>query len=205
MKNLPVFVGKNNRSKCAAFRCCIYFCCSYYDYECSPAINDREQLLSAVGEKEEKIYSLQHRVSELERLIFGVKSERFVATTTDPKQGNLDFGSHIEQKKEDPTLETITYTREKNKGNKKPSRQVLPSHLPRIEHIIEPDEDITGLVKIGAEVTEELEYSPGKLFVKRYVRPKYIKPTEQGNKIIIAPMRSVCYLNVWQGHRCFLH
>ncbi|MBK6484293.1 MAG: hypothetical protein IPG01_14455 [Chitinophagaceae bacterium] len=33
-----------------------------------------------------------------------------------------------------------------------------------------------------------MEYSPGKLFVNRYVRPKYVKPTGQGNKIIIAAM-----------------
>ncbi|MBK6482017.1 MAG: hypothetical protein IPG01_02530 [Chitinophagaceae bacterium] len=25
-----------------------------------------------------------------------------------------------------------------------------------------------------------MEYSPGKLFVNRYVRPKYVKPTGQG-------------------------
>jgi len=153
----------------------------------------REQLLSVVGEKEEKIFSLQHRVSELERLIFGAKSERFIATTN-TEQGNLDFGSSTEHKQEQPQTETITYIREKSGGNKKPSRQPLPAHLPRIEHIIEPDEDITGLVKIGEQVTEELEYNPGKLFVNRYVRPKYVKPTKEGNpqdavsKIIIAEM-----------------
>ena len=147
----------------------------------------REQLLGAVVQKEEKIDALQHRVSELERLIFGAKSERFIATTN-TDQGNLDFGSSTEQKQEEPQTETITYTREKIKAGKKPSRQPLPSHLPRIEHLVEPDEDITGLVKIGEEVTEELEYSPGKLFVNRYVRPKYVKPTGQGNKIIIAAM-----------------
>ncbi|MEO6166587.1 MAG: IS66 family transposase [Chitinophagales bacterium] len=152
----------------------------------------REQLLSEVGkqytvitEREEKIYSLQHRVSELERLIFGAKSERFVATTN-TEQGHLDFGRSTEHKQEQPATETITYEREKSGGSKKPSRQVLPAHLPRIEHLIEPDEDITGLVKIGEEVTEELEYSPGKLFVNRYVRPKYVKPTKEGSKIIIA-------------------
>ena len=152
----------------------------------------REQLLSVVdkqhiviAEREEKIDCLQHRVSELERLIFGVKSERFVAATGS-EQGHLDFGSNTEDKQEEPSTETITYTREKNKDKKKPSRQALPAHLPRIEHRIEPEEDITGLVKIGEEVTEELEYSPGKLFVNRYVRPKYVKPTEQGKRIIIA-------------------
>lgn len=160
----------------------------------------REQLLTEVGkqytvitEKEERIDSLQHRVSELERLIFGTKSERFIAATNE-QQGNLNFGSNTEQKQEQPETETITYEREKQGAGKKPSRQPLPSHLPRIEHIIEPNEDISGLVKIGEEVTEELEYSPGKLFVNRYVRPKYVKPNKEGNaqdcvsRIIIAAM-----------------
>ncbi|MBK9391754.1 MAG: hypothetical protein IPN68_16765 [Bacteroidetes bacterium] len=38
--------------------------------------------------RKKKIDSLQFRVSELERLIFGVKSERFVAATG-PEQGHL--------------------------------------------------------------------------------------------------------------------
>lgn len=95
----------------------------------------REQLLSVVdkqhiviAEREEKIDCLQHRVSELERLIFGVKSERFVAATGS-EQGHLDFGSSTEQQPEAPATETITYEREKLGGNKKPSRQLLPAHL----------------------------------------------------------------------------
>ena len=43
-----------------------------------------------------------------------------------------------------------------------------------------------GCKKIGDEVTEELEYEPGKLFVNRYVRPKYV--TADNSAIIIAPM-----------------
>ena len=56
----------------------------------------------------------------------------------------------------------------------------LPEHLPRKEHIIEPEGDLTGFKKIGEEVTEELEYEPCKLFVNRYVRPKYVKGKQDG-------------------------
>ena len=38
-------------------------------------------------------------------------------------------------------------------------RDALPEHLPVREVIIEPEEDTTGLKKIGEEVTETLEYS----------------------------------------------
>jgi len=71
--------------------------------------------------------------------------------------------------------EKIAYERSKRKGVEKlhPGRNELPASLPRQEVVIEPEEDITGMVCIGQDVTEELEYTPGKLFVRRYVRPRY--------------------------------
>jgi transposase len=62
----------------------------------------------------------------------------------------------------------------------------LPEHLQRKEVIIEPSGDITGLRRIGEEITEELDYEPGRLFVRRYIRPKYVSPDNQ--RILIAPM-----------------
>ncbi|MBK6484299.1 MAG: hypothetical protein IPG01_14490 [Chitinophagaceae bacterium] len=59
----------------------------------------------------------------------------------------LEVAANSKQKP--PATETITYERENRGATKKPSRQVLPAHLPRIEHILDPDEDITGLIKIG--------------------------------------------------------
>ncbi|MBK7968150.1 MAG: hypothetical protein IPK08_04045 [Bacteroidetes bacterium] len=47
-----------------------------------------------------------------------------------------------------------------------PGRRPFPSHLPRVEvAIIEPLESVTGLKAIGKEITEQLEYEPGRLFV----------------------------------------
>jgi transposase len=63
----------------------------------------------------------------------------------------------------------------------------LPAHLPRVEHLIEPEENIEGGRKIGEEVTEVLEYKPGKLFVQRYVRPKYVLPEDKGIVIGLLP------------------
>jgi transposase len=64
----------------------------------------------------------------------------------------------------------------------------LPAHLPRVEHIIEPEESTEGMKKIGEEVTETLDYIPGKLQVKKYIRPKYAKP--QGEGIVIGSLPS---------------
>ena len=56
----------------------------------------------------------------------------------------------------------------------------------RAPEIIMNLHNIGGRKKIGEGITEELEYEPGKLFVNRYVRPKYV--IADNNSIIIAPM-----------------
>ncbi|MEJ7645715.1 MAG: IS66 family transposase [Chryseolinea sp.] len=78
-------------------------------------------------------------------------------------------------------------------GSKKVAtgRMKLPADLPREKIIIEPKEDVTGLKKIGEEITEELERIPGKLFVRQYIRPKYAKKDGQGVVIGILPSRPI--------------
>ena len=58
----------------------------------------------------------------------------------------------------------------------KPVRKPLPDHLPRREQILEAGNacsDCGGKLKrVGEDVTEELEYVPGRFVVNRYVRPR---------------------------------
>lgn len=53
-----------------------------------------------------------------------------------------------------------------------------------------PKEDVSDLKPVGKEVTEMLEYQPGELYVKQFVRPEYIKPTSDGLNAtrLIAPL-----------------
>ena len=59
---------------------------------------------------------------------------------------------------------------------KQPKRRPLPDHLPREETVLAPGErcaDCGGRLKrLGEDVTEELEYVPGRFVVKRIVRPR---------------------------------
>lgn len=130
---------------------------------------------------------LQQELNKLKRMIFGVKSERYVPTDT----GQLMLGMEgLEvQKEKEPETETLTYTRKKCKTKEVigHSRMPLPSHLPRVEHIIEPEENIEGAKKIGEEITEILEYKPGKLYVERYIRLKYALPEDNGIVIGLLP------------------
>ncbi|MHB2224826.1 IS66 family transposase [Calditrichota bacterium LG24] len=129
---------------------------------------------------------LKEENARLRKMIFGQKRERFIPVDTN--QLSLDFGDQI---KVDVKEETIDVSYKRRKSTKKITphgRQSLPSHLPRKDVVIEPEKDVSGLKKIGEEITEELEYKPGQLYVKRFIRPKYIDPSKE--KIHIAQMPS---------------
>lgn len=133
--------------------------------------------------KADNLY-LRHELEKLKRMIFGSKSERFVGMQ-DPSQLALGF-ELASQPRPEPSVETVSY--ERKKPVEKPvvvhSRQPLPAHLPRKEEVIEPLEDISGARKIGEEITEVLEYTPGQLYVRRIVRPKYVLLREEKSIII---------------------
>jgi transposase len=130
--------------------------------------------------------TLQEELSQLKRLVFGSKSERFVPAAS-PEQ--LSIGLSIEEQPVEVKTEKIEYTRTKAvKQSNHKGRLPLPAHLPRVEHIIEPKESTEGMRKIGEEITETLDYIPGKLQVKKYIRPKYARP--QGEGIVIGTLPS---------------
>ena len=120
--------------------------------------------------------ALKFQLDQLKRLIFGSKRERFVSTQ-DARQLNLEFepkAAEIEQEvKAERELIRINYQRKKPQ-KKHEGRLDLPSHLPVVETVIEPEEDTTGMVCIGHEITEELDLTPASLHINRIIRPKYI-------------------------------
>jgi transposase len=57
-------------------------------------------------------------------------------------------------------------------------RQPLPEHLPRIEHHHEPHSCTCSqcgqdLIKIGEDISEQLDVEPARFFVHRHIRPQY--------------------------------
>ena len=136
--------------------------------------------------------TLQHELDNLRRLIFGSKNERFIAAESSLSQLSLDMPSDAVGEYSVTKTQKIEYVRNTTQITKEhPGRTKLPEHLERREIIIEPAEVTEGCKKIGEEITEELEYEPGKLFVNRYVRPKYVSDSYRmtdNRSIIIAPM-----------------
>ncbi len=59
------------------------------------------------------------------------------------------------------------------------------------EVVIEPEEDTTGLKKIGEEVTGTLEHTPASLVKRRAIRPKYAKADGEGVPIAALPSRPI--------------
>ncbi|MCK6695308.1 MAG: IS66 family transposase, partial [Thermoanaerobaculia bacterium] len=141
-----------------------------------------------------EIVRLRQENAELKRMVFGRKSERFVGSGPDG-QLSLELGADQKTAVEGQVdSEEITYTRQKKQGGMAkihPGRAPLPAHLPRVEVTIEPAEDTEGLVRIGEEITEELDYKPGQFFVRRYRRPKYVKADGEGVLIGSLPTRPI--------------
>ncbi len=124
---------------------------------------------------------LKEELAQLKRLIFGSKKERFIGTDT----AQTSLFETSDQEVAEAELEEVSYTREKPKKTGKAKRLLLPAHLLRQEEIIEPEGlDKANSISLGEKVTEVLEYTPGKFYVRRIVRPTY----KQEGKIITADL-----------------
>lgn len=153
---------------------------------------DKEEYETLKAQASE-VMSLKFRLAQLEKMIFGRKSERY-KHFVDPQQLSL----LPESKKPMPSAAPMQKTTTEKKKTKIPrpahkGRNKLPSHLP-VEIIrLEPEQDVTGMKHIGDEITETLDYIPCDLKILRYIRPKYVKqqtsgtPKKNKQQIIIAP------------------
>jgi len=136
-------------------------------------LEENKRLKAENKDLQSNVDHLQFQVDQFKRLFFGAKRERFIPNQ-DSNQMTLPFD--VEQQTEpEKDEQTITYVRKKAKRENHPGRMKLPDHLPVEEIVIEPKEDTTDMKCIGKEVTDQLELIPAKLFIKRYIRPKYIK------------------------------
>jgi transposase len=128
---------------------------------------------------------LKQELDKLKRMIFGSKSERYVPIET----GQLTLPLNIPALEASQTHDTIAKTISYTLGPKEQPQEGLPKgharlpingNIPRIDEIIEPEGDLSNAKKIGELITEVLDYTPGKLYVRRIIRPKYVLASEEG-------------------------
>lgn len=137
-----------------------------------------------------QIEQLKLQLAQLQKMVFGSRHERFVPDSAAVAQ-QLALGLQAEAVGERTvTTQEVTITKTNIQVEKKahPGRMALPADLPREVIIIEPKEDVSNLVKIGEEITEQLDVTPSTFFVRRFVRNKYALP--QGEGVVIGKLPS---------------
>jgi transposase len=145
-------------------------------------------------------------------MMFGRKSERFVPA--EEVEGQLQMAFAVEQSQEvEATVKQLIAEHERSvppkKENAHKGRQLIPAHLPRVEEVIEPEEDTSAMKRIGEDITEVLEYQPGKVWVQRIVRPKYARAEvdeEAGQgQIVQAPAKDLPFGRSKAGVSLIVH
>jgi transposase len=125
-------------------------------------------LAAELKNRDLKIMDLQQQLAGHNRNRFGTKSE-----SMDQLQlalENEEIAASAETRADAPPPDAEAPPKEK------PKRKPLPAHLKRNETVLTPDENCAecggDLRTLGEDVTEELEYVPGRFVVNRIVRPR---------------------------------
>ncbi len=129
------------------------------------------QQQAQLAEKDFKITALTHELAYLKRIRYGKASE-----VLSGEQRSL-FEEAVEM--DLAAIEgELEHQASVKPARKRAGRQALPPELPRIEHRHEPESCACGqcganLVKIGEDVSEQLDVEPARFFVHRHIRPQY--------------------------------
>ena len=146
--------------------------------------DDPAKLKGLVSQMGEEITSLTYQIEKLKAELHGHRKARFGSSSQSGDQLALDLlddqgveaaaaAQHAEQDGGDDVGEVATKpSRAKRKHNRAP----LPAHLDREDEVLSAGDacgDCGGsLRQIGEDITEELEYIPGRFVVRRITRPR---------------------------------
>ena len=114
------------------------------------------------------------RIAKLEQQLAGLRRHRFGARSESLDQ--LELTLEEEEIEAAQTARAVPPADNTAGPRGKPKRKPLPADLPRNEQVLSPG-DACGtcggkLKTLGEDVTEELEYVPGRFVVNRFVRPR---------------------------------
>ncbi len=132
-----------------------------------------------------EIQSLTYQNEKLKAELHGHRKARFGSKSESLEQLALDLqddeeieAAADEQKNATGSDDTDADGTDKP-AKRKHSRKPLPDHLDRQDEVLSPGEDCGGcggcggsLRQVGEDVTEELEYIPGRFVVRRIIRPR---------------------------------
>lgn len=127
-------------------------------------------LASEVKSQALLIEKLRHQLSGMRQHRFGARSEALdqLALTLEDQE--------IAASAQEPAPNDANTNQPDAPPKGRPKRKPLPGHLPRNEEVLSPGDacgECGGALKsLGDDVTEELEYVPGRFVVNRIVRPR---------------------------------
>jgi len=135
--------------------------------------DDASELRAVAGQLAATVKSQALKIAKLEHQLAGHRRHRFGSTSETMDQLELKLEEEeIAAAKIAPPAPPDAAAEPKNKPKRKP----LPDSLPRNEEVLSPGEacgKCGGRLKtLGEDVTEELEYVPGRFVVNRFVRPR---------------------------------
>ena len=143
------------------------------------ALQEGFKKLKSDHEELKKKYEAQKFEFEgLLKLLTGSKNERHKPDEF-AEQPLLPFAEKEEGKAPPAEKVKVSYERTKKKH---PGRTKFPEGIRVKETVIEPEEDTTGMVYIGDEITESIDYTPGKLVKNRIIRRKYARKEKVGKE-----------------------
>jgi len=122
------------------------------------------------------VENLQQQIAQLQRMLFGQKSERQPKASQDNKDA------------EKQTTTTNKVSRQNSAESQGNGRRQFPAHLERVTIIHDlPEQEKhcpcchSHLKKIGEQTTEQLDFVPAKLIVNQHVKYKYACKRCQGH------------------------
>ena len=121
-----------------------------------------------------KNQALVIEIAHLRRMRFGATSEALSSEQRDLFAETL--AADVVAIEDELAAQTNTAT--SRPVRERAGRQTLPDHLPRIDHLHEPESCTCAkcggdLVKIRDDISEQLDVTPAKFFVHRHIRPQY--------------------------------
>jgi len=176
-----------------------------------------ELLASEVKAQALMIEKLQHQLHGANRHRFGSKSEGMEQLQLFAE--NEAIAQAVTEAEQTPATEPV-----EPKG--KPKRKPLPDHLDRIEQVLSIGKDCPDcggdLSKLGEDITEELEYIPGRFVVNKIIRPRMScrrceaisqaplpsiarqaiakQSAERGARLSVADPAPVCWRMCWSAN-----
>ena len=154
------------------------------EHEAAEAVRLSEQITRRDTElhaAKTKIQALTLELMHLRRMRYGARSEALSVEERDLFQDTLASdlaAAETELARKQAEAETANEPQTPRPPRPRAGRQPLPDHLPRIEHRHEPESCTCGkcgndLIKIGEDISEQLDVEPAKFFVHRHIRPQY--------------------------------